>query len=630
MNSSEVDRPRLLRWLAWSGAALVTGLIVLGGVVRITGSGMGCGDHWPLCNGQWFPRLDLPTLIEIGHRWVAALVSLVVLGLTCAAWLKHPTNRRLRIPATLAGVLLIVQVLLGAVTVKLELPAWIVIIHFANAMALLAVLLVTALRSGRPLGQPVLARASRHPGHSLVVATAALGFVVILFGAQVANFDAGLLCLGFPLCNGALLPPATPLGSLTWAHRALAFLFLALVITLNLRLSVPRDASGRRLQRLALAVLLLTFLQIGVAAAMVLHLLPPGLRATHLLVGTVLWATLVVLVYTSAHTERRVQAELPDRPGVLADLVTLTKPRIISLLLVTTVAPMFITPAGLPSLSRVLWVILGGYLMAGGANAINMWFDRDIDHKMGRTRLRPIPAGRIAPAAGLAFGIGLGVLAFAVFWYRVNALSAWLALSGLLFYVFIYTIWLKRSSPQNIVIGGAAGAFPPLVGWTAMTGRLDLAAIYLFAIVFYWTPPHFWALALIKRNEYARAGIPMLPVVRGEKRTTFEMLAYTLILLPLTIMPSLFGAMGVFYGIAAALLGAKLLWYCVRLVREGATTAVAWRMYKYSLLYLALLFVAMGIDRAIPLGHGTGASPVLILNHPERELATPTGSQHGN
>lgn len=631
MNSSEADRPRLLRWLAWSGAALVTGLIVLGGVVRITGSGMGCGDHWPLCNGQWFPRLDLPTLIEIGHRWVAALVSLVVLGLTCAAWLKYRTNRSLRAPATLAGILLIVQVLLGAITVKLELPAWIVITHFANAMALLAVLLVTALRSGRPLTQPVLSPGSRHPGHSLVVGTAALGFMVILFGAQVANFDAGLLCLGFPLCNGALLPPATPLASLTWAHRALACVFLALVITLNLRLSVPRDASGRRLQRLALAVLSLTLLQVGVAAAMVLHLLPPALRATHLLVGTVLWATLVVLVYTSAHTERRAQAgELPERPTILADLVTLTKPRIISLLLVTTVAPMFITPAGLPSLSRVLWVILGGYLMAGGANAINMWFDRDIDDKMGRTRLRPIPAGRIAPAAGLTFGIGLGVLAFAVFWYQVNALSAWLALAGLLFYVFIYTIWLKRSSPQNIVIGGAAGAFPPLVGWTAMTGRLDLAAIYLFAIVFYWTPPHFWALALIKQNEYARAGIPMLPVVRGEKRTTFEMLAYTVILLPLTIMPALFGAMGVFYGIAAALLGARLLWYCVRLVRDGATTPVAWRMYKYSLLYLALLFLAMGIDRAIPMGHGNGASPVLILNHPERGLATPTGSHHGD
>jgi protoheme IX farnesyltransferase len=318
------------------------------------------------------------------------------------------------------------------------------------------------------------------------------------------------------------------------------------------------------------------------------------------------------------------------KPSLMADLVTLTKPRIISLLLVTTVAPMFITPAGLPSVSLVLWVILGGYLMAGGANAINMWFDRDIDDKMTRTRLRPIPAGRISAPFGLAFGIGLGLLAFAVFWYRVNPLSAWLALGGLLFYVFIYTIWLKRSSPQNIVIGGAAGAFPPLVGWAAMTGRLDLAAIYLFAIIFYWTPPHFWALALIKRAEYAKAGVPMMPVVRGEERTKFEMLAYTLILLPLTLMPAFFGALGAFYGIAAALLGARLLWYCIRLLREKSITPLAWRMYRYSLIYLALLFVAMGVDRALPFGHRRAPGPVLILNHPERDLATPTGGHHGH
>jgi protoheme IX farnesyltransferase len=278
----------------------------------------------------------------------------------------------------------------------------------------------------------------------------------------------------------------------------------------------------------------------------------------------------------------------------------------------------------------VIWVLLGGYLMAGGANAINMWFDRDIDDKMSRTRLRPIPAGRIAPRTGLAFGVALGLLAFAVFWYQVNHLSAWLALGGFLFYVFVYTIWLKRTSPQNIVIGGAAGAFPPLVGWTAMTGHLDLAAIYLFAIVFYWTPPHFWALALIKQREYAKAGIPMLPVVRGESRTKFEMLAYTLILLPLTIMPALFGALGAFYATAAFLLGARLLWYCIRLLRERSTSAVAWQMYRYSLVYLALLFVAMGVDRVVPFGHRAEPTKVLILNQPQRELGSPAAGHSGH
>ncbi len=310
------------------------------------------------------------------------------------------------------------------------------------------------------------------------------------------------------------------------------------------------------------------------------------------------------------------------RPSLVADLVTLTKPRIISLLLVTTIAPMFVTGRGLPSLQLVLVVILAGYLMAGGANAINMWFDRDIDDKMSRTRFRPIPAGRIAPAVGLAFGIGLAVIAFDLFWQLVNPLSAWLALGGLLFYVLIYTVWLKRSSPQNIVIGGAAGAFPPLVGWAAMTNRIDLAAIYLFAIIFYWTPPHFWALALIKQGEYARAGVPMMPVVRGERRTKFEMLVYTLMLLPLTLMPVLFGAFGWFYAVAATLLGAPLLWYCVRLLREAAVTPTAWKLYRYSLLYLALLFVAMGIDRNLP---GAQVSPpaVLILSNPSQEALAP-------
>ncbi len=623
MTASETGRNRLLHRLAWGGASLALGLIVLGGVVRITGSGMGCGDHWPRCNGEWFPPLDLPTLIEIGHRWVAALVSVLVFAAAAVAWLRHRRDRVLTNPATLAVTLLVLQVLLGAVTVKLELPPWVVIVHLANAMLLLAALIVLAMRAGA--GRQDL---PRHPDHALVLATAGLGFVVILFGALVANLHAGLLCLGFPLCNGAALPPAAPLAAIHWTHRVLAFGFLGFSLGLVARVGRRGDPEGRMLRRWSGVVLALTAVQIGVAAAMVLQLLPPSLRALHLLVGTLVWGALVVLAVHSGRTPAEAQPE-NLRPSVVADLVTLTKPRIIFLLLVTTIAPMFITPAGLPSLSQLFWVTLGGYLMAGGANAINMWFDRDIDTEMARTRLRPIPSGRIAPALGLGFGVVLGLLAFAVFWHLVNPLSAWLALTGLLFYVLVYTVWLKRSSPQNIVIGGAAGAFPPLVGWAAMTGTIDLAALYLFAIIFYWTPPHFWALALIKQGDYARAGVPMMPVVWGEDRTKYEMLVYTLILLPLTVMPTLFGALGLFYGLAAVLLGARLLWYCIRLRRESAVVPVAWRMYRYSLLYLALLFVAMGVDRAIPFGHRSGPDKVIILDRPEQELATPLGGHHG-
>jgi protoheme IX farnesyltransferase len=630
MTETTPDQARSLRRLAWTGAALALGLIVLGGVVRITGSGMGCGDHWPRCDGEWFPPLDLPTLIEIGHRWVAALVSLLVLAVAIVAWRRHRDAPALRTPALLALALLVIQVLLGAVTVKLSLPPWVIITHLANAMILLAVLMTVALRAGDPDGPAPPRLVARHPAHGLVLATAALGFVVILFGAQVANFHAGLLCLGFPLCEGGILPPASRLAALHWTHRVLAFAFLGLTAVMVGQVVRQRDPTARRLRQAAVLVLLATVAQIGVAAAMVLSLLPPGLRALHLLVGSLVWAALVLLVFRSGRTPAAEPAEAGSapaarRPSLAADLVTLTKPRIISLLLVTTVAPMFITPAGLPTASQIFWVLVGGYLMAGGANAINMWFDRDIDTRMARTRLRPIASGRISAGLGLAFGVALGLAAFAVFWFRVNALSAWLALGGLLFYVFVYTVWLKRTSPQNIVIGGAAGAFPPLVGWAAMTGRLDLAAVYLFAIIFYWTPPHFWALALVKQADYARAGIPMMPVVRGEARTKYEMMVYTLMLLPLTIMPALFGALGVFYLVAAVLLGARLLWYCVRLMRERSVTPVAWQMYRFSLLYLALLFVAMGIDRALPFGRPT-TEKVIILGTPGEQVAMPAAA----
>ena len=303
-------------------------------------------------------------------------------------------------------------------------------------------------------------------------------------------------------------------------------------------------------------------------------------------------------------------------PSLATDLLTLTKPRIISLLLVTTIAPMFITPAGLPSWALVGWVALAGYLMAGGANAINMWFDRDIDDKMARTRLRPIPSGRIPSGAALLFGISLGAIAFTLFWTFVNPLAAWLALSGLLFYVFIYTIWLKRVSPQNIVIGGAAGAFPPLVGWAAMTNSIDLGALYLFAIIFFWTPPHFWALALNKQIDYANAGIPMMPNIHGVTETKRQMLLYTLMLIPLTIMPTVVGISGLLYGAAALLLGGRFLYYCWKILHEEGVSPTTWKMYKFSLSYLALLFVAMAVDRWIPYGHRAPPPQLLILDAP--------------
>ena len=296
---------------------------------------------------------------------------------------------------------------------------------------------------------------------------------------------------------------------------------------------------------------------------------------------------------------RRLTPALRARPLTLAlvrDYVTLTKPRIISLLLLTTVATMFVADPSGPAVATILWTMLGGYLAAGGAGAINHYLDRERDAGMSRTRGRPLVSGRIEPSHGLVFGIALGALAFVQLWLTVNLLAATLAMAGLLGYVFVYTLWLKPLTPQNIVIGGAAGAVPPLVGWAAATGSLTAEALWPFAIVFLWTPPHFWALSLLIKDDYARIGVPMLPVVRGEAETRRQILIYCTILVAATVAPVLTGLFGTVYLVAALLLGSAFLGLSLRLrARPGRRAAL--RLYLFSLAYLALLFVAMAVDR---------------------------------
>jgi heme o synthase len=299
------------------------------------------------------------------------------------------------------------------------------------------------------------------------------------------------------------------------------------------------------------------------------------------------------MMEASRATTRQHVWPLAGTRRVVGDYVELTKPKVQSLLLLTTITTMYV--AGDPSLSLVALTCLGGSLSAGGAGAVNHWFDRDIDAQMARTANRPVPAGRIAPAAALWFGIVLAALSFAELSLAVNVLSATLALAGFLGYVFVYTVWLKRRSPQNIVIGGAAGAVPPLVGWTAVTGSLDPTALYLFAIVFYWTPPHFWALSLLMKEEYARVGVPMMPVVHGETETRRQIVLYTGLLFVLTLLPVVFGFFDAIYASAAVALGTAFMVLAVRLQRT-ADRRSALRTYLFSLLYLALLFCAMVAD----------------------------------
>lgn len=279
----------------------------------------------------------------------------------------------------------------------------------------------------------------------------------------------------------------------------------------------------------------------------------------------------------------------------ISDYVMLTKPRIIALLLVITFVPMFLAGAAPPSGWLIFWTMLGGFLAAGGANAINQYVDRDIDHVMVRTRRRPLPGGRMSPLQVLCFGVALCVLSFVVLWWQVNLLTAILALGGFLFYVFVYTGLLKRTSTQNIVIGGAAGAVPPLVGWAAVANEISLLPIIMFLIVFYWTPPHFWALALMRQKEYKAAGVPMLPVVAGDRETHRQIVLYSVLLLAFSVLPVLLVQLGPVYLVLALALNGIFLWQAVAIWRNP-TNANVWRLYKYSLLFLALLFVAMGID----------------------------------
>jgi protoheme IX farnesyltransferase len=283
---------------------------------------------------------------------------------------------------------------------------------------------------------------------------------------------------------------------------------------------------------------------------------------------------------------------------VVRDYLRVTKPAIMTLLLTTTLGSMLVAAAGWPGFTLVGWTLLGGALASGGASALNCYLDRDIDQVMARTRKRPIPTGTLSAAQVRNFALILSVASVLVLTTFVNPLAALLAVGGNLFYVIIYTIWLKRATPQNIVIGGAAGSFPPLVGWAAVTGSLGVAPLLIAAIIFYWTPPHFWSLALLKANDYRRAGVPMLPVSHGEPYTRRAILLYSLLLVPITLLLAIVGPLGYIYLIAALLLGAIFLGYAAQMYREDSNR-LAWRLFKYSNYYLALLLAVMVLDAVL-------------------------------
>jgi heme o synthase len=423
-------------------------------------------------------------------------------------------------------------------------------------------------------------------------------FILMVSGSAVTLLNANQFCSGWPLCEGGL--PGSDLGWLAFVHR-----LITLAAGILLTALFVRAWQSQRSQQVILTAVTVVFVlfagQILISAIMTTRAYTPDLVGLHAVSAAALWGALVIGVAATAFAARTAQEEAEESRQPLPigrrvkDFVLLSKPIIVLLLLVTTYAGMVVGGKGIPALAITFWTMLGGALAAGGSSALNQFIDREIDKAMQRTAKRPLPDGRLTPAEGVAYGTGAVIVSFFLLAAFVNLLAALLALVGAIYYVLLYSIWLKRLTVQNIVIGGGAGAIPPLVGWAAASGSLNIPSLFLFAIVFLWTPPHFWALALVRAKDYARAGIPMLPVVQGEHATRKQIFIYTLELVALTLLMPLFNITGSVFLISAVVLGAWLIHSAWRVLHKGGNK-IAWKMYRYSSMYLAFLFLALVLD----------------------------------
>ena len=592
-------------------------LVTVGVIVRATDSGLGCPD-WPLCHGQLLPPLDdAKAWIEWIHRTVAAVIGFEILALAVVAWLDHRDRRSLLWPSIGAVVLVGFQAWLGRETVRLGNSGESVTAHLAAAMLLVALLVYVTVRAGFP------ARVGGWGGSQrftlLAAFTTLATFALLLFGSHVTATDTALVFPDWPLMNDSLAPALTELTSAHVLHRWVAAVVAAIVVALAI-VAWRTQRDQPTIVRLAVGAAVLFAIQIVIGGLQVLTRLSAWTQTLHLALGAVILAALVGLTVTSYYAARAIRtgdehepergAAAPSTTGNrIRAYIALTKPRIIELLLVTTVPAMVLATRWVPGIDwgdwgwRVFWTLIGGTLAAGSANAINCYLDRDIDSLMARTRRRPLPAHQVEPENAVIFGVVLGVISFVLMAWTINLLAAFLTLLAIAFYVVVYTMLLKRSTPQNIVIGGAAGALPPVIGWAAVTGDVGIPALILFALVFYWTPPHFWALSLRIRKDYAAAGVPMLPVVRGIPETTRQIALYTLLMVAISLVLWPVARMGLIYLGAAVGLGAVFIWQAYALWRQGsseeASTQGAIRLYRYSISYLSLLFVAIAVDAVI-------------------------------
>jgi protoheme IX farnesyltransferase len=599
---------KIVRRIAWVTVGFTYFLIALGGTVRVSDSGLSCPD-WPLCHGNIFVALDYHVLLEQFHRYIASIVSILIISLAISVLIWARKERQVLIPALLAPFFLVIQIVLGGLTVLWKLPPTIITAHLGTALAIFAMVITTAVMSGK--AKP----SKEHPAKTrkfvrLAMTNALLVYGLMLSGSYVVGSGATLACPGWPLCgNAPQWAVQNNLSDINVFHRLVAtFVGLVLIWTLISAWRRRKVTPGQAWVALVAGILFVV--QAIVGGLVVLLERPDFVAGLHLALATAVWGCLVLLAVLAARQlraapegaalEELAEEKKPAGPiqQTISSYIDLMKPHVTVLLLGTTVAAMAIAHQGLPPPGLVLATLLGGAMAAGSANCINCYIDRDIDQIMGRTQRRSLPSGRVQPTQALVFGVTLGICSFLILARFVNLLSALLACSAILFYIFVYTMWLKRSTVQNIVIGGAAGAVPVLVGWAAVTNSLTLPAIWLFAIIFYWTPPHFWALSLLIQKDYEKASIPMLPVVMGERETRKQILLYSLLLLAVTMILFAMHAMGYFYLLVALVLGGILIYMAIRLFRDQSKKW-ARTLFWYSNCYLALIFAAMVIDRVV-------------------------------
>lgn len=589
--------------------AVVAVFVVIssGGVARVLEAGEGCLS-WPLCLPDGFSSAEggvNGSQVDFWHRVVSFLAFFPLAGLAVMGLRKLPSAVRILRLVWISLLIYGLQILIGGgyfLGLSETMQPLFSAFHFILSLGLLSVLIYALVALViRPQDRTQSVRFSFvSPFARLSLATMVLYFFLVINGVLVSRWDANLYCSGWPICM-----PENGYGVAALLHRFLAIGSVGLVTALVIRAwQAYRSYPGILTAATATFVLFLSQALLGSRLSFddVGNLAQPFYYfALHQATATAVWVTLLLVVFGVGLANRSPEQEILEirafraRAHMARDLFLLTKPVVVALLLVTTYAGMIIGGKAIPPLSLTFWTLLGGFLAAGGSGAINQYIDREDDQRMQRTQKRPIPSGRLMPGEGLAFGVGMLLSSFYVMVAFVNIIAALLCLAGMIYYVVIYSLILKKTTVQNIVIGGGAGAIPPLVGWAAATGSLNIPSLFLFAVIFMWTPPHFWALALIRRNDYARAGVPMLPVVKGEAETRKQILIYTLELVALTLLLPLLGLGGSLYFIGAAVLGLWLLHTAWKVWRSEGNKQ-AWRMYRHSSMYLAFLFFILAAD----------------------------------